>query len=79
MFGYEALVRMVTSTPAAMLGWDAFVGSIEKGKRADLLILAGDSDDPYAQLVSAAENQIVAVVVDGRPRLGRRGRAEENS
>lgn len=73
VFGYEALVRMVTSTPAAMLGWDAFVGSIEKGKRADLLILAGDSDDPYAQLVSAAENQIVAVVVDGRPRLGRRG------
>ncbi|GJD91582.1 5'-deoxyadenosine deaminase [Methylobacterium hispanicum] len=72
-FGCEALVRMVTSTPAAMLGWDGFVGSIEKGKRADLLILAGDFEEPYEQLVSAVENQILAVMVAGRPRLGRRG------
>lgn len=73
VFGNEALVRMVTSTPAAMLGWNAYVGSIEKGKRADLLVLADDYEDPYAQLVSAVENQIFAVVVDGRPRLGHRG------
>ena len=73
VFSDEDLVRMVTTNPASMLGWDAHIGSIEKGKRADLLVLADKVELPYSQLINARENQIVAVVIDGRPRLGREG------
>lgn len=71
-FSDEDLVRMATTTPAAMLGWDGHVGSVEQGKRADLLILDGAVQDPYGQLVACFENQIMAVVVNGIPRLARR-------
>jgi hypothetical protein len=56
-----------------MLGWDGQVGSIERGKKADLLILDGDTHDPYRQLVGARENDTLAIVIDGRPRHGRMG------
>lgn len=73
LFTDEELVRMVTSTPAKMLGWDGLVGSLVRGKKADILILEGDACDPYEQLVQAREDQILAVVIDGRPRHGRIG------
>ena len=71
VFSDEELARMVTANPARMLGWDPYIGSIEAGKRADLLVLANNVEHPYAQLINARENQIMAVIVDGRPRLGR--------
>lgn len=72
----EELVRMVTTMPAKMLGWDGYLGSIEVGKRADLLVLADTVEPPYSQLVNAHENQILVVVIDGRPRIGRQGLLE---
>ena len=54
-----------------MLGWDGQVGSLELGKNADLLILNGNGGDPYAQLVDAMEGDVLAVMIDGRPRHGR--------
>jgi N-acetylglucosamine-6-phosphate deacetylase len=33
------VVRMATLTPARIAGWDAEVGSIAAGKRADLVVL----------------------------------------
>jgi 5-methylthioadenosine/S-adenosylhomocysteine deaminase len=71
LFTDQELVQMVTSNPAAMVGWDGFLGSIEPTKIADLLVLEGMSSDPYSQLVSAIETDIVAVLIDGRPRAGR--------
>ncbi len=73
LFSNADLVRMVTSTPAAMLGWDGQVGSIERGKKADLLVLEGADTDPYDQIVAAQEDDVLAVVIDGRPRHGRMG------
>jgi cytosine/adenosine deaminase-related metal-dependent hydrolase len=69
------LARMVTSTPARILGWEREVGSIEVGKRADILILEGDQSDPYDKLVNTREDQIIAILIDGRPRLVRQGLA----
>ena len=54
-----------------MLGWDGFVGSIETGKTADLLIIDAAGGDPYGSLIDADESNVVAVVIDGRPRAGR--------
>lgn len=73
IFTPEELARMVTSAPARMLGWHGQVGAIERGLKADLLILEGNAADPYVQLIDALESDILAVTIDGRPRYGRLG------
>jgi 5-methylthioadenosine/S-adenosylhomocysteine deaminase len=71
IFSDRDLVRMVTCIPASMLGWKPFVGSVEPGKAADLLIIDGQGGDPYVSLLAATESDVIAVIVDGRPRAGR--------
>ena len=70
LFSNEELVRMVTSTPARMVQWDRYVGSVEAGKIADLLVLSGATADPYAQLIAATEADIRLVMIGGQVRLG---------
>ena len=41
IFTDRELVALVTTNPARILKWHAELGSIEQGKRADLLVLAG--------------------------------------
>ena len=64
------LVAMVTTTPAAMLGWDRHLGSLEAGKKADLLVVAGAAKAPYTTLVGATEADVTLVVINGVPRAG---------
>lgn len=66
------VVRMATREGARALGLDAEIGSIEVGKRADLIVVATDAPhllpgpDPYSTLVYAARGTDVrTVVVDG--------------
>jgi 5-methylthioadenosine/S-adenosylhomocysteine deaminase len=66
----EELVAMATRTPAAMLGWDTALGSLEAGKRADLLVLAATTGNPYTRLVDATEADLRLVMIDGIPRVG---------
>ena len=54
-----------------MLGWHSYVGSIEANKIADLLIIDSVSRDPYTNLINADEFNVIAVIIDGRPRSGR--------
>ena len=49
------LVAMATCTPAVMLGWGTALGSLEAGKRADLIVVPGTSKDPYTALIDATE------------------------
>ena len=44
VFGDEQLVRLATTAGAQILGWDKAVGSLEVGKRADLIVVAGQDD-----------------------------------
>jgi cytosine/adenosine deaminase-related metal-dependent hydrolase len=64
------LVAMATSIPARMVGWDSRLGSIEKGKLADLVVVAGTSTDAYSVLVDATEAAIQLVMIDGVARSG---------
>lgn len=73
LFSFEDLARMVTSSPAKMLGWQGQVGTVVRGLKADLLILEGNTSDAYEQLITARENDILAVLINGRPRYGRLG------
>jgi cytosine/adenosine deaminase-related metal-dependent hydrolase len=64
------LVAMATRTPASLLGWDTQLGSLEAGKRADLLVVAATTGNPYTRLVDATEADLRLVMIDGIPRMG---------
>ncbi len=64
------LTAMATRNPARLLGWDEHIGSLEAGKRADLIVVEGTAGDPYDALLDATEAQIDLVVINGVPRAG---------
>ncbi|MFQ5854094.1 MAG: amidohydrolase family protein [Anaerolineae bacterium] len=66
----EELFDMVTRGAARLLRIDDEVGTVEPGKRADLLVLAGDVDAPYCALVTAHAKAIRLVLIAGRPAYG---------
>jgi hypothetical protein len=70
VFSDRELVAMATRNAAAILKWDRALGSIEAGKRADLLVVAGRTGDPYAHLLESSETGILLVIIDGAPRYG---------
>ncbi len=72
LFSDEELVRMVTSNAARILKWDHQLGSLETGKKADLIVLTGKTDDPYSNLIEAREQTISWVIIDGWPRIGQK-------
>lgn len=69
-FNDRQLVAMATREAAAILGWEKLLGSLEQGKRADLICVAGRSADPYAQLLAAKETSMRLVLINGVPRFG---------
>ena len=52
--------------------WDKALGTLEQGKRPDLLVLDGTTGDPYQQLLSADERDVSLVMIDGVARYGHR-------
>ncbi|HEY2787875.1 MAG TPA: amidohydrolase family protein, partial [Gaiellales bacterium] len=65
IFTDRELVAMATSTAAQMLGWDGAIGSLEAGKRADLIAVGGATADPYSGLIDATERDLVLVMIGG--------------
>jgi 5-methylthioadenosine/S-adenosylhomocysteine deaminase len=72
IFSDRELIAMATRTAAEILKWDKALGSLEENKRPDLLVLDGDSGDPYQLLLKADERDVKLVLVAGRPRYGQR-------
>jgi cytosine/adenosine deaminase-related metal-dependent hydrolase len=70
LFGARDIVAMATRTAARILKWDAALGSIEAGKRADLVVVDGAAGDPWDSLVRAVETSVRLVVINGVPRYG---------
>jgi 5-methylthioadenosine/S-adenosylhomocysteine deaminase len=66
----QDLATAVTRGGAEILGWDRLLGSLEVGKRADIVVLNGRRGSPYDGLVQAKEADIRLVVADGVPRYG---------
>ena len=68
------VLRMATIDGAKVLGWDDHIGSVEIGKRADLIVVRGESlhtvpsPDPVSQLVYATTSRdVLHVFIDGQP------------
>ena len=70
VFSGREIVAMVDGQrrPYAEVG--RRLGSIEPGKRADLLVVDGQTGDPYDRLIDARESSVTLVVIDGVPRYG---------
>jgi hypothetical protein len=69
--GDEQLIRMATLQAAEILGWDHELGSLEPGKRADLVVVKGQDDAvPGNPLFHGDERTIQLVAINGTPRYG---------
>ena len=69
----KMLTQMVTINAATALGLEATLGSIEPGKKADLMVIAGDSCDPYEALLAATPAEVKLVLVGGVALYGESG------
>jgi cytosine/adenosine deaminase-related metal-dependent hydrolase len=69
IFSPEQIVAMATRNAACILKWDA-LGTIEPGKRADLLCINGRQGDDYLRLIKARESTIQLVIINGTARVG---------
>ena len=56
--------------PRRILKWHKALGTLEAGKRADLLVIAGKTGDPYEALIKAKETAIRLVMINGIARYG---------
>lgn len=70
VFTDRELVEMATIGAARILGWDACLGSLEEGKRADLMVVDSDYDDPYVTLLRSSESEVRLVMINGVARVG---------
>jgi 5-methylthioadenosine/S-adenosylhomocysteine deaminase len=64
------IVAMATREAARILRWDEALGTLEAGKRADMLLLEDGNGDPYRALLRADERDVRLVTVGGVPRFG---------
>jgi cytosine/adenosine deaminase-related metal-dependent hydrolase len=71
----QAIIEMATIDGARCLNWDNEIGSLEIGKKADLVAIDLDTphayphnhEDIYAQIVYSAQNSDVRLtMIDGR-------------
>lgn len=69
-FSSEDYVAMVTRVAAEQMAVDAYVGTLEPGKYADVLVLAGNAQDPYRSVIEARPQDIRLVVLGGMPSFG---------
>lgn len=66
----RALVEAVTRNAAAAVGWQQSLGTLEAGKYADVLVIAGKDGDPYEHLILATERAVRLVLIAGYARYG---------
>ncbi len=66
----RALVEAVTKNSAAAVGWQKSLGTLEVGKYADVLVIAGTDGDAYEHLILATEENVRLVLIAGYARYG---------
>lgn len=76
VFSPAEIVAMATTNAARILKWESHLGSIEPGKRADLICIDGQRGDDHLRLIHARETALTLVVIDGVPRVGQRSLME---
>src|SRR5882757_6078229 len=70
VFTDQDLFEMATRNASRLAGIDEEVGTLEVGKRADLLVLKSHEGNAYTAVVHAKAADVELVVVDGVPAYG---------
>jgi 5-methylthioadenosine/S-adenosylhomocysteine deaminase len=70
VLGEKEIVAMGTSIPAKIIKWDKKLGSLEAGKKADIIIMNFLSGNPYKSFLESDETKIGQVIINGIPRYG---------
>jgi cytosine/adenosine deaminase-related metal-dependent hydrolase len=60
------------TNPARAVKGDHLLGSIEPGRLADLIVVDGQTDDPFEQLLLVRETSVTLVLINGTPRVGQK-------
>ncbi|MDR0388885.1 MAG: amidohydrolase family protein [Spirochaetaceae bacterium] len=66
----KVIFEMITINAARAFWLDKKLGSLEKGKLGDILVVKGRHSDPYENLVSAAMEDIELLTLAGKPLYG---------
>jgi 5-methylthioadenosine/S-adenosylhomocysteine deaminase len=66
----KRIAEMVTINPARALWMQDRIGSIEEGKKADLLLIRPRRSDPYEALLEAQTEDIELLLLEGTPICG---------
>jgi len=66
----RTVVQMITVNPAKAFRLQNSLGSLEKGKLGDLLLITGNPKKPYTSLVNSKLKDISLVFLEGKPLYG---------
>jgi cytosine/adenosine deaminase-related metal-dependent hydrolase len=66
----KAIFEMITANAARAFWMGDRIGTLEEGMLGDILVLKGEADDAYENLVSASMQDIELLVLAGKPILG---------
>ncbi|HYC62413.1 MAG TPA: amidohydrolase family protein [Thermoanaerobaculia bacterium] len=66
----KELVQMATTNPARLARIDSKVGRLEKGLKADYVVVRRGTRDAYSSLIYAPHEDVLLVAVNGRPLYG---------
>jgi len=69
-FTDEELCRMATSNAADALGWEERIGRLRPGLHGDILVTADRGGDPYRNLITTIERDVLFVAINGYPFYG---------
>jgi cytosine/adenosine deaminase-related metal-dependent hydrolase len=69
-FSGEELCRMATCNPADALGWEERLGRLKEGLHGDVLVTTDRGGDPYRNLITAVERDVLFVAINGYPFYG---------
>jgi 5-methylthioadenosine/S-adenosylhomocysteine deaminase len=64
------ILSFATRNAARILRWQEHLGTLEQGKRADLLVVSGTAGDGHGHLFTRSEHDVELVVINGTPRYG---------
>lgn len=70
IFSDFEIAKMVTIDAAKVTGWNQYLGTVEVGKIADLLIVKNNEANAYTNLIASTEADIELVIIDGIARYG---------
>jgi 5-methylthioadenosine/S-adenosylhomocysteine deaminase len=69
-FSAQELCEMATCNPADALGWGDRLGRLKAGLHADFMVTTDRGGDPYSNLITSRERDVLFVAINGQPFYG---------